>query len=627
MKNIKITIIALLLVGFSGVAQNKNTEKADNLFKKLQYVDAINAYNKLVEKGEADTYVYGRLAEANFNVYNTEEAERWYSKALTDSNDSEMIYNYAQMLKANGKQDASNTQMQKFAEISPKDDRAVAFQANNDYLPKLLKAKPQYDLESASFNSEFSDFGGTVNNEMLYFASARNTSRKTYKRTEESFLDVYQVSITDESEAGTVNGAVNTKHHEGLVTFSPDGETMYFSRESFYEGESEKLEGDKTKFSVHYLYKATKNGDSWNKAKELPFNNNTYSLRDPSLSVDGTTLYFASNMPNGFGMYDLYKVSVNADGTFGEPENLGEKVNTAGNEGFPYMSSNNTLYFSSTGHLGLGGLDVFEFKDGAIKNLGQPINSVADDLAFTINEESEEGFVSSNREGGKGNDDIYKIARIKPCYTEVFATVVDTETNNPISGADIVITDAEGNVVLKETTKEDGTVTYKTFCETDLTLSAAKTDYESNTMSYVTTKESEDKVQITLQPIEKLIVEDEVVLNPILFDFDKSNIHAQAAFELDKLVAIMTKYPDMVIFAKSHTDYKGKDAYNMKLSERRAQSTVQYVISKGIAKERITGQGFGETEPKVDCGRKCTDEERQTNRRSEFKIVSGGPQK
>jgi outer membrane protein OmpA-like peptidoglycan-associated protein/tetratricopeptide (TPR) repeat protein len=627
MKNIKITIIALLLAGFSGIAQNKSTEKADQLFKKLQYVDAINAYNKLVEKGEADTYVYGRLAEANFNVYNTEEAERWYEKALTTSEDSEMIYNYAQMLKANGKQDASNAQMSKFAGLAPKDDRAVAFKANNDYLPKLLKAKPQYDLESAPFNSEFSDFGGTVSSEMLYFASARNTSRKNYKRTDESFLDVYQVSTSGEGEAETVNGAVNTKFHEGLVTFSPDGETMYFSRESFYEGESEKLEGDKTKFSVHYLYKATKNGDSWKKAEELPFNNNTYSLRDPSLSADGTTLYFASNMPNGFGMYDLYKVSVNSDGTFGEPENLGDKVNTAANEGFPYMSSNNTLYFSSTGHLGLGGLDVFELKDGAIKNLGQPVNSNADDLAFTIDEESGDGFVSSNREGGKGNDDIYKIARIKPCYTEVFATVVDQMTNNPIAGAELEIKDVDGNVVSKETTGVDGTVTYKTFCETALSLSASKTDYESNSMSYTTSKSAEDKVQVALQPIEKLIVADEVVLNPILFDFDKSNINAQAAFELDKLVAVMTKYPTLVIFAKSHTDYKGKDAYNLKLSERRAQSTVQYVISKGIAKERITGQGFGETEPKVDCGRKCTDEERQLNRRSEFKIVSGGPQK
>lgn len=626
MKNIKITIIALLLASFSGIAQNKSTEKADKLFKKLQYVDAINAYNKLVEKGEADTYVYGRLAEANFNVYNTEEAERWYAKALTTSEDSEMVYNYAQMLKANGKQDASNAQMDKFASLSPKDDRAVAFKANSGYLPQLLNAKSNYTLDTLAFNSEASDFGGTVSNDMLYFASARNTSRKTYKRTEEAFLDVYQVATTGEGEAGTVKGAVNTKYHEGLVTFSPDGETMYFSRESFYAGDSEKLEGDKTKFSVHYLYKTTKNGDSWKKAEQLPFNNSAYSLRDPSLSLDGNTLYFASNMPNGFGMYDLYKVSVNTDGTFGEPENLGSKVNTAGNEGFPYMSSDNTLYFSSTGHLGLGGLDVFELKKGKVSNVGLPVNSSADDLAFTIDEESGEGFVSSNREGGKGNDDIYKILRIKPCYTDVFATVVDKETNNPIAGAEVVIRDANGNVVLKETTKVNGTVTYKTLCETDLTLSVSKMDFESNSMSYKVGKIPEDKVQVTMQPIEKLIVADEVVLNPILFDFDKSNITAQGAFELDKLILIMTKYPSMVIFAKSHTDNIGKDKYNMQLSDRRAQSTVQYVISKGIAKERITGQGFGESEPKVDCGRKCTDEERQINRRSEFKIVSGGPQ-
>jgi len=626
MKYIQLTVLALL-VSFSAIAQNKATEKADKLFKTLKYVDAIASYNKLVEKAEGNAYVYGQLAKANYELYNTEEAERWYAKALeSNTEDAEMVYNYSQALKANGKIEASNAQMDKFAGLNPKDDRAKSYKANNNYLNKLLTAKPGFDLESLPFNTEYSEFGGTVSNEMLYFASARNTSRKTYKLNDEPFLDVYQVSTTEEGDANLVSGSVNTKHHEGLTTFSADGNTMYFSRESFYEGDYEKLEGDKTKFSVHYLYKVTKNGDRWSKAEALPFNNETYSLRDPSLSADGKTLYFASNMPGGFGMYDLYKVSVNADGTFGEPENLGDKVNTASNEGFPYASSNNTLYFSSTGQLGLGGLDVFEYKDGKVNNLKTPVNSAGDDFAFTVNEETGEGFVSSNREGGKGSDDIYKIARIKPCYTDVFATVVDKETNNPIAGAEVVIKDAEGKVVLKETTKADGTVSYKTNCETVLSISASKTDYESNQMAYTTSKSKEDKVQVTLQPIEKIIVADEVVLNPILFGFDKSNINAQAAFELDKLVTIMEKYPNMVIFAKSHTDHLGKDKYNMQLSERRAQSTVQYVISKGIAKERITGQGFGETEPKVDCGRKCTDQERQMNRRSEFKIVSGGPQ-
>ena len=280
MKTIQITILTLF-IAVAGFSQNKSTEKADKLFKKLQFVDAIEAYNKLVEKGEGDTYVYGQLAEANFNIYNTAEAERWYAKALVNNEEPEMIYNYAQMLKANGKYEESNAQMQKFASLKPRDDRAKAFKADSDYLPKLLAAKPGYELESLGFNSEYSEFGGTVENNMLYFSTARNTSRKTYGWKEEPFLDVYRVALGADNQGAEAEKvkSINTKYHEGLVTFSPDGNTMYFSRESFYDGVYEKLDDNKTKVSVIHLYMATKDGDDWKKEKPLPFNADTYSVK------------------------------------------------------------------------------------------------------------------------------------------------------------------------------------------------------------------------------------------------------------------------------------------------------------------------------------------------------------
>ena len=626
MRDIKITILALVLISFSAMAQNKSTAKADKLYKKLKFVDAIEAYNKLVEKGEGDAYVYGQLAEANFKVFNTEEAERWYAKAIDNSSDPEMIFNYSQMLKANGKYDASKTQMEKFASLKPRDQRAKTFNANNNYLTLLLEAKPGYGLESLPFNNEYTEFGGTVNENMLYFSSARNTSRKKYGYKEEPFLDVYKLDLSNESAEPEVVKSLNTKYHEGLVTFSPDRNTVYYTRESFYNNQYEKIEGDsKTKFSVQQLFMATKDGDKWSNEVSLPFNTDKYSVRNPSLSPDGTTLYFESNMPNGFGQYDIYKVSVQADGIFGDPENLGNEVNTEGQEAFAYISSDNTLYFSSTGHPGLGGLDVFQLKDGEVTNLGMPVNSANDDLAFTVEEESGEGFVSSNRDGGKGNFDIYKIQRIIPQYTDVLVSVVNSGTNEPVADALVEIKDKDGVVVLTEKTNDKGQVSYRPLQETPLNIVTKKDDYESAMQSYTSPKKDADEVQIMLKPIEKIIVKDEVVLNPILFDFDKANITAQGAFELDKLVAIMTKYPNMVIAAGSHTDNIGRDKYNLNLSERRAQSTVQYVISKGIDASRITGQGYGETQPKVDC-KKCTDEERQINRRSEFKIVSGGSQ-
>ena len=626
MRDIKITILALVLISFSAMAQNKSTAKADKLYKKLKFVDAIEAYNKLVEKGEGDAYVYGQLAEANFKVFNTEEAERWYAKAIDNSSDPEMIFNYSQMLKANGKYDASKTQMEKFASLKPRDQRAKTFNANNNYLTLLLEAKPGYGLESLPFNNEYTEFGGTVNENMLYFSSARNTSRKKYGYKEEPFLDVYKLDLSNESAEPEVVKSLNTKYHEGLVTFSPDRNTVYYTRESFYNNQYEKIEGDsKTKFSVQQLFMATKDGDKWSNEVSLPFNTDKYSVRNPSLSPDGTTLYFESNMPNGFGQYDIYKVSVQADGIFGDPENLGNEVNTEGQEAFAYISSDNTLYFSSTGHPGLGGLDVFQLKDGEVTNLGMPVNSANDDLAFTVEEESGEGFVSSNRDVGKGNFDIYKIQRIIPQYTDVLVSVVNSGTNEPVADALVEIKDKDGVVVLTEKTNDKGQVSYRPLQETPLNIVTKKDDYESAMQSYTSPKKDADEVQIMLKPIEKIIVKDEVVLNPILFDFDKANITAQGAFELDKLVAIMTKYPNMVIAAGSHTDNIGRDKYNLNLSERRAQSTVQYVISKGIDASRITGQGYGETQPKVDC-KKCTDEERQINRRSEFKIVSGGSQ-
>ena len=626
MRDIKITILALVLISFSAMAQNKSTAKADKLYKKLKFVDAIEAYNKLVEKGEGDAYVYGQLAEANFKVFNTEEAERWYAKAIDNSSDPEMIFNYSQMLKANGKYDASKTQMEKFASLKPRDQRAKTFNANNNYLTLLLEAKPGYGLESLPFNNEYTEFGGTVNENMLYFSSARNTSRKKYGYKEEPFLDVYKLDLSNESAEPEVVKSLNTKYHEGLVTFSPDRNTVYYTRESFYNNQYEKIEGDsKTKFSVQQLFMATKDGDKWSNEVSLPFNTDKYSVRNPSLSPDGTTLYFESNMPNGFGQYDIYKVSVQADGIFGDPENLGNEVNTEGQEAFAYISSDNTLYFSSTGHPGLGGLDVFQLKDGEVTNLGMPVNSANDDLAFTVEEESGEGFVSSNRDVGKGNFDIYKIQRIIPQYTDVLVSVVNSGTNEPVADALVEIKDKDGVVVLTEKTNDKGQVSYRPLQETPLNIVTKKDDYESAMQSYTSPKKDADEVQIMLKSIEKIIVKDEVVLNPILFDFDKANITAQGAFELDKLVAIMTKYPNMVIAAGSHTDNIGRDKYNLNLSERRAQSTVQYVISKGIDASRITGQGYGETQPKVDC-KKCTDEERQINRRSEFKIVSGGSQ-
>ncbi|PSG87288.1 OmpA family protein [Mesoflavibacter zeaxanthinifaciens] len=630
MKHIQLFIVCALISSFSLTAQNSATKKADKLFAKYQFVDAIEAYNKLVEKGEADAYVYSQLAEANYNIYSTEAAEKWYAKAFeAGANDAEMIYKYSEMLKANGKYEASNTQMDKFAAMKPSDDRAMMYKSNPDYLSKILDKGKTFNVQNLDINTATSDFGGTLQDGKLYITSSRNDNRKKYGWNEEPFLDIYEYTL---AEDGTyqgeelLDGDINTKYHEGIVSFTPDGKTMYFSRESFFENIYEKDSLSNTKYSVLHLFKATKDSDGFSEVEALSINSPNYSIKNPSVSADGSMIYFASDMPGGYGKFDIYKATLDANGNVGTPENLGQKVNTEGQEMFPYISSDNTLYFSSTGHLGLGGMDVFHTKEidgkmAPIRNAGTPINSNGDDFAFRMNEETGEGFVSSNREGGKGSDDIYAIKKLQPlCDVLITGTVVDEKTGDVLAGATTSLADANGNILATKTTNAEGVVEYIVECETDTELQVTMEGYESNKVSVDGTNEEEVAVSVALTPIEEIVTPVEVILNPIYFEFDKSNITAKAAFELDNLVQVMNKYPDMVIEATSHTDFRGSDSYNQGLSERRAQTTRQYIISKGIDASRISASGKGETEPAVDCN-PCSKDQHQLNRRSQFLIV------
>lgn len=631
-----LTLFTIVALGsFSLIAQNSNTKKADKHFARFEFVEAAEDYAKLIEDGKGDPYVYGQLAESYYNVFNTQEAEKWYAKALETSDSPEMIFKYSQMLKANGKYEESNAQMAKFSKMRPSDDRSIAFNENPDYLPKILEKGKKFNIQSLGFNTKYSDFGGTLKDGKLYITSARNTSRKNYGWNEEPFLDIYELVKNEDGtyQAATlVEDKVNTKYHEGLVSFSPDGKTMYFSRESYFEREYEKDSITKVRYSLLHLFKATKTGSTWGNVEGFEINSENYSIKNPSVSSDGKTLYFASDMPGGFGMFDIYMVSINEDGSLGEPMNLGQKVNTQAQEMFPFISSNNTLYFSSNGHLGLGNLDVFhtkvvDGKTGPVRNIGIPINSSADDFAFFLDEESKEGYVSSNRDGGLGGDDIYAIKRLQPLNDVLIAsTVVDSETGDPINAANVTLYDDQGNKVLSKVTNFDGTVDFIVEADKGSELEVVMDGYVSQKITVNATNEEEVLLKIMLDPIEEIVGTEEIILNPIFFEFDKSNITAQAAFELDKLVQIMNKYPEMVINANSHTDSRGSASYNEKLSNRRAKTTVQYVISKGIDKSRISGMGKGESEPKVDCGSNCSEEDHQMNRRSEFIIVSGGPQ-
>ena len=634
MKKYNSIFIIILVTGLFANAQSNATKRADKLFSKFEFVEAAKAYKDIISKGDGDAYVYGKLAEAYYNVFNTVEAEKWYAKTLESSDTPETIYKYAQMLKANGKYDDSNTQMAKFASMRPADHRAIAFVENPNYLPKILEKGKKFNVQDAGINTPYSDFGGTLKDGKLYITSSRNDEGISYGWNKEPFLDIYTATKNNDGsfQRPVAVEALNTKYHEGVVSFSPDGNTVYFSRESYFDKIFERDSLSRNKFSVLNLYKSTKEEDgNWSKAEALSLNSENYSVKNPAVSPDGKTLFFASDMAGGMGQFDIWSAPINDDGTVGEATNLGQKLNTEGQEMFPFVSSDNTLYFSSDGHLGLGGMDVFfaklvDGKVGPIRNVGIPVNGNADDFAFSINNETSEGFVSSNREGGAGSDDVYAIKVLQPiCDVLVTVTVKDSETGLILAGASVNVLDSEGNVISTKNTTDKGEVNYIIECNTDLSLSATMDEYESGTGSIEGTSEEEVSTEILLDPIDEIILANKVILNPIYFDFDKSNITAQAAFELDKLVQLMNKYESIVIRAESHTDSRGSEKYNQSLSERRALTTAQYVVSKGIDASRITGVGMGETSPVNDCGLKCNEDEHQLNRRSEFIILEGNP--
>lgn len=613
-------ILFFVLAGFSLCAQNKETKNADKLFESYNYVEAVQGYTALVEKGNTDAYVIKQLGDSYYYINNTVEAEKWYAKAVLTKQDAETYYRYAQMLKSNGKYMESNTQMKAFSAMAPDDNRAKQFNKNPNYLSELLNKEKLFTVDKISVNSERSDFGANLYGDVLYFASGRNESNKIYGWNNEPYLDLYQSTYNADgsySEPIPVN-ELNSNFHEGPLTMTKDGNVVYFSSESFKDKLFEKDKMHKLKFGQVNLYKSVKDNGKWSNIMPLPFNSKSYSAGNPSIDKDGKVLYFASNMPGSVGGTDIWKVTVNNDGTFGTPENLGTKINTVGDENFPFVTDDSILYFSSNGLMGFGSLDVFSVdlnKDEEPYNLGKPINSEKDDFAFTFNTEKNIGYLSSNR---SGKDHIYSASPI--CNAQILIVVKNAKTGDLVGNSKVVIKDATGIVLDTQMTGANGDVLYNAECKKPYMLDVYKDGFVTKSFS-ASSMQGKMSIEAAIEPIDVVVTETEILLNPIYFYSNKSDITERGAAELDKLIYVMSQNNALKINVKSHTDSRGTDEYNLDLSERRAKSTVAYIISKGINIDRISGKGFGESEPKIDCQDKCTELEYALNRRSEFMIV------
>lgn len=639
-----LSICLLSVFSLSTFAQQGLQKRADSLFNKFAFVDAAQAYKKLVEKDYNADYATRQLGDCYAYMRNPEKAVTYYKNAVAQENvPIEYYYKYAQALRGTKDYKASRNWLKKFKDAGGVIDKNKITR-DPDFITAVFNARHKYFLKDVKINSDLSDFGAFEHNDKIYFTSSANKgvlTKHLYAWNEQPFLDVY----VTEKNADTIihhlsklKGDVNSVYHDGPVTITKDGKTMYFSRNNY---NNKKLGKDRNGISNLKIYKASLVDGEWTNIEELPFNDDDYSSGHPTLNKDETKLYFASDMPGGFGGSDIYYVDINKNNGFGTPQNVGNVINTKRNELFPFMNTEDILFFSSDGHLGLGLLDVFATvydENGTLAdvvNLGIPVNSNKDDFSFFMNTDGITGYFASNRDGGVGDDDIYAYNRIPRLKLE--GTVSDSIGNTPVENAIVTLSDIDGNKIAYVETDENGEYDINIDRDTDYLVTVTKDDYPEYNTS-VTTKgldsttksiRADFEISPTQQVEEKeeddepeIIIDD---LGPIYFNFDSAKIRKDDSDELARIVDLMmNKYPEMTIKIESHTDSRGPSGYNDILSTRRANATYEYLVSKGVSASRIIEyKGYGEQKLTNGCDGtiRCTEAQHQLNRRTNFIVI------
>lgn len=646
-----LVVLCLCLLQIGGLnAQDKKVERANEEYNKFAFIEAGKLYKNLVDKGNSSLELYTKLGNCYYFNGQYPEAADSYAKVFNSAQsvDSEFYFRYAQALNNVKKYNEAAAVMKKYYAITGKKDLSEDWKEQK-LLSDIQKESGRYSFKPVSINTPVSDFGVAFDGkEQVVFASARDTGviiKRKHSWNEKSFMKLYTAKIGADGgleEAALVKGDVNTKYHQSSAAVTKDGKYMYFTRNNFIDG---KLGADKNGTNFLKIYVAENIKGEWKNVKELPYpiNSDGFSSAHPALSPDGTQLFFASDRNNSFGNSDLYVVSLKKGALVSnDVTRLGDEINTPGRETYPYMDSKGILYFASDGHPGLGGLDVFAaIKDEQgkyhVANLGDGVNTTSDDFAYVINGENRKGYFSSNR---TGNDDIFSFTESKPVIfdfdyrSSIFGTITENGTPVPdfnvqvFNGAEESIatakTDAAGKYSIPLDPYQIYRVVYSKPQYADKTVAVeALKPLQKKEISFEITKEMEVVVDG-----EKVKIKDgddighKLKLNPIYFDLNGYNIRQSSKKELDKIVQLMKDRPNVHVKVNSYTDSRGRDEFNMKLSQNRAKSTVDYIVKSGIAQERISGEGFGETQLLNKCsnGVKCSEKEHELNRRSEFII-------
>ena len=614
------------------------TKNAIKDFNNAEYFNAANKFEKTLKSGDAKNNFL--LAESLRKSNRLWQAEKFYRDAIKNGIDDEMAYYYLVLsLKANNNYEQADSLINNYLKKG-EDESVISLLKKEAIYINNLKNYPDtsyYRVKNLkAINTKFAEYSPSFSNEKLYFVSNRQ-SEKIYSGTGTPFTDLYEIKSrganVDINSLKKLEDNINQeKVNEGSITFSEDGTYMIFAK-----GNDGKSSG---RNNVDLYWSRFRRG-GWTNPRLLNVNTSRSWDSTPFLSKDGKTLYFASNRSKGYGGTDIYKANVNRRGRWINIQNMGPEINTSGNELFPSVTEDGRLYFSSDSHEGFGGLDIFvaSRRGGKITivNPGKPLNSRGDD--FGVNPYNPtRGFFTSNREGGAGDDDIYTFVNDDPNlkivnYTLKGTTLTpksDTKELNVLGNSTVKLLDREGQVIEETFTDSDGNFKFIVYSDEEYILIGEKENYFSTRGEFSTIGKELDKSKlkefITNVEYEKnlildrIIVNKSIVLDNIYYDLDKSDIREDAAVELDKLIVILRDNPNISIELSSHTDDRASVDYNQNLSQRRAESAVSYILSKGIDDNRITARGYGESQLIILNAE--TEDEHQINRRTEFKVTS-----
>ncbi len=658
MKIIKILIVTAFIINLPAFVsgQNRRSIKAYQTFDAGEYYAAIDefkrAYQQITDKKEK-LHIAFYIAECYRLTSNPGQAALWYGKVVAKDYENPLsVLYYADALKMNQNYEAARVQFMKYKELVPDDPRGADGIISCDQAIKWIENPTGYQVEEMKFinskNNDYSPAYSRADYQELYFTSSREetTGNQEHGGTGQSFSDIFFSVMDKKGKWSTplpLGEPVNTEAEEGAPSLSADFNAMYFTR----------CNVSKRKAMGCEIYKVERDGENWSKEESAGIGTDSMVVAHPAISKDDLTLYFVSDMegstktPEGKNSKDIWMVTrTDSKSKWGEPVNLGKPINTAGDELFPFVHADGTLYFASNGHIGMGGLDIFKAKKNEsglweIENLKYPINSAADDFGIVFENDRESGYFSSNRKG-KGNDDIYSFI-LPPLKFSITGTVKNEKTDEVIPDATVKSIGSDGITVETKTSKE-GIFRFTLKPGTDYVFIAEKKGFLKGKERESTkglSQSTEFRTQIYLSAVDIPIE-----LENIFFDLDKADLRPESMVSLDKLVETLNDNPNIVIELGSHTDYRANDAYNLDLSNRRAQSVVNYLIEKGIARDRLVAKGYGESMPKVvdkkdneaypflPLGKALTeefikslpDEDQQEvanflNRRTEFKVL------